>query len=87
MIYEDSRYEKESLVYDGDADMLRLPIRRKTYDKSTYSSTVYHVWVRGDTLGNLAYDFWIILDANPTIKGDPTNITPGTVITIPQEVI
>ena len=94
MIFQDSRYEEEDFVYDTENEVFRLPIRRNSYDKSNYSTTIYHIWMRGDTITNLANEyygnprlFWIILDANPILKGDPTNAVPGMTLVIPQEVV
>lgn len=93
MIYEGSRYEKEQLLYETESGVTRLPIRRRTYNSDLYSVNYYHVWVRGDNFSRLAYKYygdatkyWIILDANPKLKGDITNVKPGMTLIIPQEV-
>ena len=92
MIYEGSRYEDENGVYDEQSGVTRLPIRRKTYDREVYYKNYYHIWIIGDSFGRLAYEYygdatqyWMILDANPQLKGDPTNVKPGMTLVIPQE--
>nr|DAI99393.1 MAG TPA: LysM domain/BON superfamily protein [Caudoviricetes sp.] len=92
MIYEGSRYEDENGIYDEQANVTRLPIRRKSYDKELYSKVYYHIWVSGDNFSRLAHEYygdatkyWILLDANPHLKGDPTNVEPGMALVIPQE--
>lgn len=92
MIYNGSRYENEKGLYDEEAGVTRLPIRRKSYNADLLNKSYYHIWIVGDTFSRLAYEYygdatkyWIILDANPVLKGDPTNVEPGMTLVIPQE--
>jgi hypothetical protein len=90
MIYLDSRYADGTIAKTWNA-------RKQQYDLVVFrewsryvQSFFYYNWVETDRLDNLANRFlgnpalwWEIMDLNPEIL-NPSSITPGTQIRIPN---
>jgi hypothetical protein len=90
-IYRGSRYEYSTIdFFSVSPDGSENPV--VFYDFSGLGFVRYweHIYVQGERLDQIAYKYykrpeywWIIPEYNPEIT-DITNITPGTVIRVPN---
>jgi phage tail protein X len=87
-IYRNSRYTKTKLYYRGDERVITF----KNRDRFTFNLTdcTIRVFQQGDTLYNLAYEYynstqlwWVILDANPNYRWEG-DINYGDELSIPS---
>jgi hypothetical protein len=89
--------ERTSRYYDGPLAQTQnkytgkyeISVFRKFPDTQEVTFFTY-MWVEGDTLSKLASTYlgnpkywWEIVDINPNIT-DPFNITPGTILKVPN---
>lgn len=93
MIYLSSRYADSDVTFilDSRTGIAQATVIRETPEQELdeqYGRSYF--WRDGDRLDFLAYrfygsslDWWRILDANPEVL-NPSQITPGTALRIPQ---
>jgi hypothetical protein len=90
MIYLDSRYADGNIfnAYNTTKAQYDLTVFRTFPDVVT--PVIYYEWVEGDRIDGLSAKFfgdpeywWQIMDINPQIP-NPFEITPGTVLRIPN---
>ena len=93
-IYRGSRYEYSTIDYVAtdptDTTFTEKPIVLYTFSKLGVLNYWEHTYVQGERLDQISFKYykrpeywWIIPEFNPDI-GDFSNITPGTILRIPN---
>lgn len=91
MIYLDSRYSDSTLykAFDARTGTYQVTVQR-VFPEFAIDYFI-HEWVETDRLDNLALRhlgdpslWWRIMDINPEVI-DPSNISPGTQLRIPND--
>lgn len=90
-IYRGSRYEYSTIdFFSVSPDGTDNPVVFYAFSSLGFVRYWQHVYVQGERLDQIAYKYykrpeywWIIPEYNPEVT-DITNITPGTVLRIPN---
>ena len=90
-IYKGSRYEYSTIDYVATkAPYVEKPLVLYSFSNLGLVNFWEHVYVQGERLDQISYKYykrpeywWVIPEYNPHIE-DVNNITPGTVLRIPN---